>query len=76
MQLFHQARRGETTQRLLKTTKGSHPTDIRDRAILLLLTVYGLRSGEVRRLRLEDLDWEQETLYITHSKSGRHQQFP
>lgn len=66
----------ETIQRLLKTTKGHHPTDIRDRAILLLLTVYGLRAGEVRRLRLEDLDWKQETLHITHSKSGRHQKFP
>lgn len=66
----------QDVQRLLKTTEGSRPTDIRDRAILLLLAVYGLRSGEVRRLRLEDLDWEQETLTITHSKSGRSQTYP
>jgi integrase/recombinase XerD len=63
----------EEVQRLLNTTKGNHPTDIRDRAILLLLAVYGLRAGEVRRLRLADLDWERETLTITHGKSGRLQ---
>jgi integrase/recombinase XerD len=66
----------QDVQCLLKTTEGPHPTDIRDRAILLLLAVYGLRSGEVCRLRLEDLDWEQETLTITHSKSGRSQTYP
>jgi integrase/recombinase XerD len=43
---------------------------------LLLLAVYGLRSGEVWRLRLEDLDWQDEILTITHSKNGGGQQFP
>jgi site-specific recombinase XerD len=66
----------QDVQRLLKTTVGHRPTDIRDRAILLLLVVYGLRAGEVRRLRLADLDWERETLTITHGKSGRRQVFP
>lgn len=66
----------DAVQRLIKTTQGNDPTDIRDRAILLLLAVYGLRAGEVRRLRLADLDWEHETLSITHGKSGRRQQFP
>jgi integrase/recombinase XerD len=66
----------EEVQRLLKTTEGNHPTDIRDRAILLLLAVYGLRAGEVGRLRLADLDWERETLTITHNKNDRLQQFP
>jgi integrase len=58
----------EEVQRLLKTTEGNHPTDIRDRAILLLLAIYGLRAGEVGRLRLADLDGERETLTITSLK--------
>jgi integrase/recombinase XerD len=66
----------QDVQRLLKTTEGHRATDIRDRAILLLLAVYGLRAGEVRRLCLADLDWERETLTITHRKSGRRQTFP
>lgn len=66
----------EEVKRLLKTTQTNHPTDIRDRAILLLLAVYGLRSSEVSRLRLEDFNWEQEILHIIRSKGGQPQQFP
>lgn len=44
---------------------------LRDRAILLLLTVYGIRSGEVCALRIEDIDWERSTIRIRSSKSSR-----
>ena len=46
----------EDVQRLLKTTEGDNPLNIRDRAIILLLVVYGLRAGEVRQLCLDDFD--------------------
>ena len=62
--------------RLLATTEGDRPADIRDRAILLLLIVYGLRSGEVRRLRLDDLDWNAETLRVKRSKSSQTHRYP
>jgi integrase/recombinase XerD len=41
-------------QRLIASTVGDSARDIRDRAILVLLATYGLRSGEVSGLRLED----------------------
>jgi site-specific recombinase XerD len=63
-------------QRLLAATEGNRPTDIRDRAILMLLMVYGFRSGEVRCLQLEDLDWEGETIRVRRSKDQRSQIFP
>jgi integrase/recombinase XerD len=63
-------------QRLLATTEGDRPTDIRDRAILMLLMVYGFRSGEVRNLRLDDLDWEREIIRLRRPKQGRTQFFP
>jgi integrase/recombinase XerD len=63
-------------QQVLALTEGNQPVDIRDHALLLLLTVYGLRGGEVVRLRLSDLDWEQELLTVTRSKSGRSQVYP
>jgi len=66
----------ENVQRLLVTTKGNRPVDIRDRAILLLLTVYGLRDSEVRQLRLDDFDWENEIFHIKRSKHGPVQRFP
>lgn len=66
----------EEVQRLLTTTEGDRPKDIRDRAIILLFAVYGLRVGEVRALRLEDLDWEQERLYLRRPKPRRRQAYP
>lgn len=66
----------DDVQRLLAGTKGNQPTDIRDRAVLMLFAVYGLRRGEVRRLRLEDLDWENEIIHLTRSKSFKPQQLP
>ena len=66
----------DNVQRLLKTSEGDHPKNIRDRAIMLLLIVYGLRISEVRQLRLDAIDWENETIYIKHSKRGPTQKFP
>ena len=66
----------EDVQRLLATTEGDRPKDIRDRAIIMLFAVYGLRVGEVRALCLEDLDWEQERLYLRRPKSRRPQTYP
>jgi hypothetical protein len=31
---------------------------------------YGLRSGEIRALRLDDIDWDKEVLRIRHTKTG------
>jgi integrase/recombinase XerD len=61
-------------QRLCASAEGDAPSQVRDRAILLLFVVYGLRVGEVRRLRLDDLDWEAETIRITRSKQQRRLQ--
>jgi integrase/recombinase XerD len=66
----------DDVQRLLATTEGDRPTDIRDRAILMLLAIYGLRAGEVVRLRLEDFDWEQERLHVLRPKANRAQIYP
>jgi site-specific recombinase XerD len=66
----------DEVQQVLALTKGDQPADIRDHAVLLLLTVYGLRAGEVVRLRLDDLDWELERLTVTRPKTGRSQTYP
>jgi site-specific recombinase XerD len=52
------------------------PADIRNRAIITLLAVYGFRSGEVCRLRLEDLDWEGELIHLSRTKQRREHQYP
>jgi site-specific recombinase XerD len=56
---------------VLKTTKrDTSPMGLRDYAILQLLATYGLRSGEIRNLAIEDIDWRAESLRVRHSKTG------
>ena len=63
-------------QRLLEGVTGNSVVALRARAVLLLLTVYGLRSGEISRLLLSDFDWREETFTVNHSKRGGVQKFP
>jgi integrase/recombinase XerD len=43
----------------------------RDAAIVCLLSTYGVRGAQVRRLRLEHLDWERERIHFCACKGGR-----
>jgi integrase/recombinase XerD len=52
------------------------PIGLRDYAILMLLTTYGLRAGEVTALRLDDIDWQHGRLRIHHSKTQVHSELP
>lgn len=45
------------------------PVGLRDHAILQLLATYGLRSGEICNLRVEDIDWRAEAICIRHTKT-------
>lgn len=62
--------------RLLATSEGDRPFDIRARAILMLLITYGLRAGEVSGLRVDNLEWEQEMLRVRCPKPGRMHLYP
>lgn len=66
----------DDVQRLLASTRGDRPMEIRDHVILMLLAVYGLRRGEVAGLRLDDLDWEGELIRIVRPKQRRAQHYP
>jgi len=63
-------------QLLLAKTNSDQAKDIRDRAIIMLFAIYGMRVGEVRGLKLEDLDWEKELIYLTRPKPRRRQSYP
>lgn len=66
----------EGVQQIIPPGDTKQPRAIRDRAILLLFVVYGLRSGEVARLQLEDIDWALEQLTVTRTKQHRAQIYP
>jgi integrase/recombinase XerD len=63
-------------RRLIDTASGSTEVDVRDRAILLLLAVYGLRRGEVAALRLEDIDRKHGQIRIWRLKRRQPQIYP
>lgn len=48
----------------------------RDRAMLLLSSILGLRAGELRGLCLGDIDWRGREVSITQSKTGHHLRLP
>jgi site-specific recombinase XerD len=61
---------------MIDRIEGDDPAALRDRALLMLMSTYGLRSGEVRRLQLDDLDWIAERLQVNRSKSLRQETLP
>ena len=63
-------------QRLFAALDWKDPTDLRDRPILMLMAIYGLRAGEVANLRLEHLDWEQDRLHVPRTKRRETQVYP
>ncbi|MDH3460136.1 MAG: site-specific integrase [Burkholderiaceae bacterium] len=68
--------RWDDVQRLVASTQTDRPQDIRDRAILLLLAVYGLRCGEVVALTVDDIEWERDILHVTRPKQRCKQDYP
>jgi integrase/recombinase XerD len=63
-------------QRLIASTDTDQPRDIRDRVILMLLAVYGLRRGEVVALTLDDIDWERDILHVARTKQRCKHDYP
>jgi integrase len=63
-------------QRLFAALDASRPAGVRDRAILMLFAIYGLRESEVAKLRLDDIDWEHDQLRIARAKRREAQVYP
>lgn len=63
-------------RRLFASMKTNQPRDIRDRAIVMLFAIYGLRASEVANLRIEDIDWERDRILIRRLKRREAQIYP
>ena len=61
---------------LATTQEDRSPRGLRDYAILQLLATYGLREGEICRLRIDDVDWRAESLRICHTKTNAYSYMP
>lgn len=63
-------------QRMLSAVDASEGEGIRDRAILLLLAVLGLRNIEIRELLPKDIDWRNGHIRIRHTKTRKERIAP
>jgi integrase/recombinase XerD len=70
------ARTWDQVQALLESIDRSNAFGRRDFTILYLAAAYGLRSGELVRLTLDDLDWRKRTLRIEQTKTKQALQLP
>lgn len=59
-----------------RLSKKTDKTSIRNYAIMMLLTVYGLRNSEIRKLCISDIDWKKEVIHIRRAKTFRKQVLP
>lgn len=66
----------DDVRRVLATAGSDSERDVRDRAILMLLAIYGLRRGEVAALRLDQIDWAAGQLRIWRLKRRQAQVYP
>ncbi|MGE0580191.1 MAG: tyrosine-type recombinase/integrase [Reyranella sp.] len=60
----------QDVQRLLRSVDTSSRGDLRDHALLLMMSTYGFGAGEVIRLQLQDIDWTAATLHVVRPKTG------
>lgn len=63
-------------RQMLEAVDRRTPLGKRDYAILLLLVTYGLRSREVAELRLDDIDWKRQRLFVRERKAGHSTAYP
>ena len=66
----------ELMVRLLGAVDRSSTKGKRDYAILLLACRLGLRAGDIRTLKLEQLHWDDSTIELTQSKTGTPLRLP
>lgn len=60
----------EDVQRLLRAVDQSSARGLRDYALLLMMSTYGLGAGEVIGLQLQDIDWAGGTFKVVRPKTG------
>jgi len=68
-------RPGEVAAALAEAGNQSE-SPLRDRAVLLLASLLGLRSGDIKGLRFDQIDWANRRLSLAQHKTGRRLDLP
>jgi integrase len=59
----------EEIQKILNAVDRGNPTGKRNYAMILLVARLGLRIGDVKNLRLSDIDWQKNCIRVLQSKT-------
>ena len=65
----------EEVERVIASCDLSRLNGVRDRAVLLLLSRLGFRSGDIANLKLADINWDEATIEVA-GKSRRSHRLP
>jgi len=66
----------DVVQEILEERRDGKGTVVRDYAMLLLLSVYGMRCSEVTGMKLKDIDWRKEQIFLRRAKGCKPQILP
>jgi len=66
----------EELEQILKTCHTATVGRLRDASIVLMMARLGMRAGEVRQLKLEDIDWIEGVIRVRLGKSRRERSLP
>ena len=66
----------EEAQKVLECIDRTTPVGRRDFAILQLLYTYGVRGGQIRALRLQDIQWRAKQIHFPAHKGGKPVRVP
>jgi integrase/recombinase XerD len=62
--------------RMLKSIDRANPAGKRDYAILLLVARLGIRVGDIKSLKLSDLNWDKKIIEIIQNKTNKKATYP
>lgn len=66
----------QDVRRLIASMETGRACDIRDKAIVMLFSIYGFRAMEVATLKLDDIDWERNLISVARAKRRGRQTYP
>lgn len=66
----------ELVRRMIDSIDTSNPLGLRDKAVLLIISMLGLRNQEVRNLQLDHIWWRKAEIRIARTKTRRERALP
>lgn len=66
----------EEIKRIIESVERTSAIGKRDYLVILLAAEYGLRTGDIIKLRFENIDWDKNVISITQDKTGVPANYP